>query len=277
MITIELRRGLKIEMPEAANAKWNALQIARQDAEDAGRSAANRLNNLPRDADRELVAGWTAKRDSCNARHQQLSRLVNLVNEWLMKLSANTVLQLTPGIGYVEMKSGQTLMDAIACARTDIAGLQSQLQIVSRAPLPLETQQEIAEADFERRARRAGPTVGIDMRGQLFLRWKDDVVTAKDDVFDLILCIMGQEGRAALAKKAIATLPTPINPMSAEERKVRVAELEAQLHELEQLEEGLILRAEAEGLDVLRRPEASPAVVLGIAIKPKAQASSQVA
>jgi hypothetical protein len=53
----------------------------------------------------------------------------------------------------------------------------------------------------------------------------------------------------------------------------RVAELEMQLHELEQREEALIMRAHEDGLDVLRRPDASPAAVPGVVVA-KAQAQA---
>jgi hypothetical protein len=270
-----MMRGVKVELPEAAQARWNQLQIARHDAEDAGRSAANRLNNLPRDADRELVAGWTAKRDSCNARHQQLSRLVNMVNEWPMKLPANAVLQLSPGIT-IALKDKQTLADAIASARDDIAGLQQQLAITARAPLPLEDQMQLAEAFVEQQARTARPTTIAVVRDQLRVTFRDDIVTSRSDVLAL-MCWAAPEHVLATLQSEIEAQPTAINPMSAQERTARISQIQAQLGELEQLEEGLIIRAEAEGLDVLRRPEASPAVVLGVTIKPKAQASSQVA
>jgi hypothetical protein len=46
----------------------------------------------------------------------------------------------------------------------------------------------------------------------------------------------------------------------------RIAELDAQLLELEQREEALIERAHGDGIDILRRPDAAPAAVLGVVI-----------
>jgi hypothetical protein len=48
------------------------------------------------------------------------------------------------------------------------------------------------------------------------------------------------------------------------ERLRLAAEAEAQLLELEQLEESLIMRAAGDGLEVLRRVDASPACVLRV-------------
>jgi len=52
---------------------------------------------------------------------------------------------------------------------------------------------------------------------------------------------------------------------------VRFAELEAALDKFERAEESLIMRAHEDGLDVLRRPDAAPAAVLGVVVV-KAQA-----
>jgi hypothetical protein len=42
----------------------------------------------------------------------------------------------------------------------------------------------------------------------------------------------------------------------------------------EQCEEGLITKAHADGIDVLRRGDASPACVLGVAVKAKTEAAA---
>jgi hypothetical protein len=58
------------------------------------------------------------------------------------------------------------------------------------------------------------------------------------------------------------------------ERVKRVAELEA-LDEFERAEEALIMRAADDGLDVLRRPDASPPAVLGVVVaKVKTEAAA---
>jgi hypothetical protein len=67
-------------------------------------------------------------------------------------------------------------------------------------------------------------------------------------------------------EREIAAQPARADAMPASERMRRVAELEAQLPELDQREEALIERAHSDGLEVLRRPDASPLAVLGIVI-----------
>ncbi len=54
--------------------------------------------------------------------------------------------------------------------------------------------------------------------------------------------------------------------LPAAERHKRLAELDAEILELGKAEEVLIERLEAEGVDVVRRPEADPRIALGIEI-----------
>ena len=54
--------------------------------------------------------------------------------------------------------------------------------------------------------------------------------------------------------------------LPAAERRKRLAELDGEILELGKAEEVLIERLEAEGVDVVRRPEADPRIALGIEI-----------
>lgn len=65
----------------------------------------------------------------------------------------------------------------------------------------------------------------------------------------------------------IDALPESALALPAADRERRIAELNAQLDQLERTEESLIERAIADGQDVLRRPAADPCAVLGVTIK----------
>ena len=56
-----------------------------------------------------------------------------------------------------------------------------------------------------------------------------------------------------------------------------VGNIKRELLDLERREEALIMRAADDGLDVLRRPDASPPAVLGVVVVKEAQAQAQVA
>jgi hypothetical protein len=81
---------------------------------------------------------------------------------------------------------------------------------------------------------------------------------AADDVMAL-LC--WPEQMVAALEKQIDTLPTRADAMPAAERVRRVGELEATLLELERHEESLILKAQGDGIEVLRRVDAASGVV----------------
>ena len=106
------------------------------------------------------------------------------------------------------------------------------------------------------------------VRDQLKLGWRDDIVTSREDVLALV-CWCAPE-QAALERE-IEQQPERVDALLAHESAQRVAKLEAQLLELELLEEGLVVKAPSDGLvDILRRPDAAPQAVLAVTIvKPK--------
>jgi hypothetical protein len=254
-------------LPAAARSKLSELTVQRLGAEDAARSANTRLNGLGRDADRELVSKLTAERDKHQDRFRALSLLINKVNQWVMQLHPSLTLEPAPAIDHIELKDNETLTSAIATARRQIAELQAQLKVVRSAPLPRADVMKAAEAFVEQRARIARPTTIAVMRDdQLRLAFRDDIVTSRSDVVD-ILCFFAPENVLDALQRAIDEQPTPVNPMPAHERQARIAELERKLWEFELLEEGLVTKAHSEGLgDILRRPDAAPSAVLGVVV-----------
>jgi hypothetical protein len=98
--------------------------------------------------------------------------------------------------------------------------------------------------------------------------FRDSVIASTDDALALAAWLDPEAVLAALTRE-LEQMPRPIDPMSASERLQKVAELEKTLASLELHEEALIQHAAGDGLDVLRRPDASPACVLGVAIAAK--------
>ena len=71
----------------------------------------------------------------------------------------------------------------------------------------------------------------------------------------------------------IRQMPTPVSCLSPQDRTARVAELEQKQLELERAEEAMIMRAAGDGIELLRRPDASPLAVLGLTVAAKASAA----
>lgn len=85
--------------------------------------------------------------------------------------------------------------------------------------------------------------------------------TVAPSAFDL-MCALDPKGTTKALKDLVAAGDHKRGP-GTEERRRRIAELTAELHELEVEEERLIEAAESRGHQIHRRPEASPAIILG--------------
>jgi hypothetical protein len=253
------------QLPEAARQKLSALTVQRIGAEDAARSANMRLNNLGRDADKQLQDELTKERDRHSERHRRLSLLINKINEFVMKLPASATLEPMV-ITDIDLKKGETLQQALERVRAEITAINGRLGVVRRAPLPAFDQKKLAEEFVERLARLPGPTVGV-VNDTLRVGWRDSVVGSTDEVLAVLAWAAPELVRAALIR-SIDAQPVPIAPMHAGERRELVAKLEGLLKQHEIVEECLVQKMYAAGLvDTMRRVDiVNLGVVLGIAI-----------
>jgi hypothetical protein len=254
---------LPAALPESARIKLSDLQLARMTAEDAARAANVRLNSLPRDSSPELVRGLTAERDKHNERQRALALLIGRINQWIVE--QKRPLQLAPAVDGIKLKRDETLHDALTKVREQITALHQHIAAVKSSPLPLADQEQIAEAYVVKLLAAARPAVAIMRDDQLRVTFRDSVVASTDDVLALLCWCCPEQVFKALVR-AIHDQPARADAMPAAERVRRVAELESQLLELELLEEAIILRAHGDGLDILRRPDAAPAAVLGVVL-----------
>jgi hypothetical protein len=262
-------------LPESARQRLSALQVARIGADELGRSLNARLNALGSNPDRELQSGLTSERDRRFEQHRQLALLINRLNQWIMQLPAGTALE-PMAISNVELKDSETLQQALDRLRAEIQALSHHLSAVKMAPLPRADQIKAAEVFVAKMASAARPTaVSVVKDNTLRLAWRDDVIAGVGDALALLCWATPEAVLAALARE-IDAQPTRVDAMPAAERLARVAELEAQLLELETVEECLVGKMHAQGLvDTMRRVDiANLGVVLGVMVARKAQASA---
>lgn len=85
------------------------------------------------------------------------------------------------------------------------------------------------------------------------------------DVLELLAPLLGPQLRAALIAELEARYAGSPPGLAADERQRRLAELDSEIARLETLEERAIQAASEGGMEVARRPDASPAALLGIA------------
>jgi hypothetical protein len=169
-----------VELPPAASTKLNGFVLSKIAAEDAGRSAAQRLDNLPRDIDPQMISGLAAQRDKENHRHGQLAQLVSRINQWVSQLKPGTVLEMAPTTD-VQLKNGETVSGLISAIRTQVASTRAHLNAVRTSPLPQADQLQLAETFVLRQAQLAWPNVAI-VGDELRFTPKDNIVGAMQDV-----------------------------------------------------------------------------------------------
>jgi hypothetical protein len=285
-------------LPAAARARYRALQALVEDSTALARVAherfgvaetrayelSHRLDYLdPRDKssaedikdlteELEVVRGQMAKVDAergtriaAKSNHEQvLSQLDNFITALFVNgsppLRAVTV-EAAP-------RDGEGLADAVVRLRREIADAKAETQAVKAAPPSPEEIEAHIVLEVARLAKQ-GPRLHIE-DGEAIISWPD------------MPRFGGAPGVAMTAPPGSATRLTaalhPILLMSllmlqakeitggipSAERAERLAELTTRLDRLERQEEVLVGRAIDAGLDVHRRPYASPWALLGI-------------
>jgi hypothetical protein len=181
----------------------------------------------------------------------------------LAELKLPAVLEMATPV--VEL-DGKTPAAAIAAVRAAGASLREKLNAIRRA-VPTKDEQDDAIAAYvvQQRQRPDHPKVTI-ISDRLYVDWRGSTVA--EEAFRL-LCRTD-------AERACEYLESRLGPVTGAMPKVerlrQEAELEAALERAERFEEQAICFAAESGTEVLRRPDADPKCVLGLAIKQEAQA-----
>ena len=162
-----------------------------------------------------------------------------------------------------QMRTGETVLEAITRVRGELAAAQSELMQLRAAPLPI--------ADLKQMATEAVSKLGTPslqvQGGKLDIAWPKDPVA--------FLAWVNAEQVVARLHQQIDRLPVPANALSAAERNRRTTEISARILELEHQEEALVEAALEAGHDgVSRREGVSPAVVLGVRVSTRASAAA---
>jgi hypothetical protein len=146
-------------------------------AEDAGRAAAGRLNNLPADVDASLRNKLASEQAKQNRRQAALHQLLSHLNQWIMELPAKAVL-VSADAATVELKNGVKLGQAIELLRDQIKAQRQHLEAVKRAPLPLTDQKALATDYVVKLMNQARPTVNV-VADQLRVGLRGDIASAE--------------------------------------------------------------------------------------------------
>jgi hypothetical protein len=159
---------------------------------------------------------------------------------------------------------------------TRTISLQSELFDVKNAPPSKEEIKAAIEAEVDQLARQGAPQLSVD-GGKVSIIWPDvsqfsqnpgGVPVPPNGGASKLLCWLFRETMVKYFEQSIDQIEGGI---SQDERRSRIAELEAKILDLEHQEESLVVEALNQGHEVHRRPNASPYALLGIEPLPPAE------
>jgi hypothetical protein len=293
----ELRRRLG-RLPQRARDKYNALVSASSDAEalimaSIGRAkplevalndALRQLNYIDVKADPDGAKAIEVEIERLRLEYQRLDR--ERATRQAMKANCDQVLaslrdvflltKITWPLHEVRIdarpQDGQDLKAAILRTRDEISAAQGELRALRNAAGTLEELGVQVLREVERKAARGRPRLNVNA-GKVSISWCDMIAFAPRDTVigapqgaasDLLCWLFEQQIMQKLFADLIAAQPEG-GGISEAERTARIAETEAAIAHLEHTEEALIEQALAAGIEVHRRPSASPWALLGIA------------
>jgi hypothetical protein len=255
-------------LPSAAKEKLEALHHAGVEAGDAAASANRRLNSLSADQDRKRLE---AARSLHQAKHDTLNRIVMRCRQWLTTLPAGTVLESATSVN-AKAAEGLTLLETIEQTRAAIVAAENHLRTIRGATAPKAELNAQAAALVQSMRARGWPKVFAEPFSVAWSDPRQDFIVTRDELARYLAWL----DPAAMTKRLEEEIDAlrVENPIASEQKAARTAELTARIADLEIQEECLIVAAASQGVEVLRRPTASPAAVLGVVIKQKAEAKA---
>jgi hypothetical protein len=270
-----MTRGITDQLPESARDRLTELTMERDSTMDAMRSAQSRINSLPVNAV-QLRDKLSNERDRFAEKHRQVAMLVNRVNQYVVELRVppGAIIEPSPAID-LKLKPSDSLPDALANLRQQISAINAQIAQVRSAPLKRASKEEACWAYIAKVAQRAGPKVSFDIKGNARVTWAEDLVASRDDLLGVLTWIFGAQPILAAFARDLDGEPDAPNAVTPLEREQQLGKLTNDLLALERREEALIERAAAGGIELTRRPEASPMAVLQIVISSGQQAQQR--
>jgi hypothetical protein len=254
-------------LPTAAKNRLIALDSQRLEADDGQRAAQMRLSSFPHSADPAVVEQMNLVRDKWQQRSESLSQLCNRIRFWVGSQNTAAVFEMAPAVK-AELPDGLTICETIEETRNQIDALHQNLDVVRMAPEPKAALKEKAAQFVRELAARGRPKVSAGPGG-ITVAFTDPragtTMASRDDVA-AIAAWLHESAMVSALEREINLLPEGVAPLPTEERERRISQLAADLEHLERIEEHLVQAAASDGQDVLRRPDALPAAVLGVSI-----------
>jgi hypothetical protein len=163
---------------------------------------------------------------------------------------------------------GESIADAVKRVRREIAAAQAELMQVRQAPLTAAEIKQHLTAEIDRMAAQGQPAFNF-ANGEVKVHFVDQqlhgmpnaaLVTPSGSASKLLAWMF----RDRLVQAVTAAADNVVGGISRADRTRRIRELETHIFGLEHQEESLVVQALAQGLEVHRRPYASPMSMLGL-------------
>lgn len=257
--------------------------LHRQRAQAEATAEALRIAEPPRKAElveaegtfaavsRELAKA-EAQREARARRRNNDATLLARLSSWINTLPAGTRLEMVDA-SPVDPVDVEKVPGALAEVRSAIRRVGADLQVIRSAPLAAAELKDLVKAYVDRMADRGRPTFRGVAGGEFVVDWHRPEGDRRDSL-EILAWFDRDRLLARLDEEVDRQFPDTANGLDSKAKRKKIAELEAELLALEQIEETLVTRALAGGLDVQRRPQASPLAILGVRIAKKAKAAA---
>lgn len=265
---------MTIELPPRAQRKLDDIQDAAEEALTLASNTTRRISELENalglnpEGDNAAnyeheVSRLRSKLGQYQLRHSEHSQLVTQLQTWLQSLQPKTVVKSAPA-RKVKPAKGESLPSAIHRIRIEIGTVRSDIQTVHRAMPRLQDIKANIRKRVEALAKENKPTMSITHDGFDF-RFERGSFTLKPNITG-ILAWLDPEPLIRRLEQDVEAMPTPALALSQVQKAKRLTELSEQLDELERDEEALVEATLDQDQPATRRPDASPAAILGVVV-----------
>ena len=225
------------------------------------------------------IAHLAQQQQERSEKHHSAAQVCAEITAWLTALPPSTVLAPVT-VEPVKLRHGNSIASAIERLRADLTAAQHELQTIRFAPpTPAEIEQQV-HAYVASCRRAGGPLISITHERGLAVSWFGSAPglpqpTIGPPQLAAVLAWLDADAFTARLLATFSDLPSSGEGVSAAARQTRINELTEHIEQLERREEFHIEEAARHGLEIVRRPTANPAAILGVQVaKPRAAAAA---
>jgi hypothetical protein len=207
-------------------------------------------------------------------RHHARSNLNAQIRYWLSTLPANASLEAAKPVK-AKLKAGENLASGVARLRNQIAALCNERRKVQQAGLPIADAKAAAQAYVDGVAARGRPKI-VAEHEKFTVTFEALVEGAYTPMPDLAAALAWLHPKvfAQRLMDELEAAPKPALALSKKRKADKLAMIAVNLAALEYEEEAMVAQSELEGPALARRPDVSPAAILGVIVSQRKAATS---